>query len=478
MRTPFSLDTVLAVGVDPHRESLDVVAIHFPEEIVLDEAFDNTRAGHRALWTKAQALAHDQSLSLIFGLEDGSNYGYALGRFLVNQGGCVKEVNPRMTNRQRDFYGEDKTNRLDALATAAIVFRAFDRLPDVTAVQEATEATQELSRYREQLVKEQTAKLNRLHRYLANQYPTYKTFFSKLNGVTALHFWATYPTPAQLRATTLDELADFLHDKSKHSLGAEAARQKARHIFNALDDALLRDLGLLAEAQGAIIRDLAQRLLQLKRGIEAIEAKLEETVPATGQQLETFQAAMTSSSTLAGHAVVSAYDFGGIMRIADVGGGHGALLASILRHYPNMQGVLFDREEIVGGVPEDQFAGCDGRIAIESGSFFERVPDGCDAYIMKHIIHDWSDEHCCTILRLMRERLPANGRVLLCEMVVTDEPGPTPAKMLDIEMLLVTVGGKERTKHEFAELLGSCGLHLNRIVATERPIYVIEAVCE
>jgi hypothetical protein len=196
------------------------------------------------------------------------------------------------------------------------------------------------------------------------------------------------------------------------------------------------------------------------------------------EQLETFQAAMTSSSTLAGHAVVSAYDFGGIMRIADVGGGHGALLASILRHYPNMQGVLFDREEIVGGVPEDQFAGCDGRIAIESGSFFERVPDGCDAYIMKHIIHDWSDEHCCTILKLMRERLPANGRVLLCEMVVTDEPGPTPAKMLDIEMLLVTVGGKERTKHEFAELLGSCGLHLNRIVATKRPICVIEAVCE
>ena len=195
------------------------------------------------------------------------------------------------------------------------------------------------------------------------------------------------------------------------------------------------------------------------------------------EQLETFQAAMTSSSTLAGLAVVSAYDFGGIMRIADVGGGHGALLASILRHYPNMQGVLFDREEIVGGVPEDQFDGCDGRIAIESGSFFDRVPDDCDAYIMKHIIHDWSDEHCRTILKLMRERLPANGRVVLCEMVVTDDPGPTPAKMLDIEMLLVTVGGKERTKHEFAELLDSCGLHLSRIVATERPICVIEAVC-
>jgi transposase len=301
MSIPFALDTVLAVGVDPHRESLDVVAIHFPEEIVLDEAFDNTRAGHRALWTKAQALAEEQSLSLIFGLEDGSNYGYALGRFLVNQGGCVKEVNPRMTNRQRDFYGEDKTNRLDALATAAIVFRAFDQLPDVTAVQEATEATQELSRYREQLVKEQTANLNRLHRHLAHQYPAYKTFFSELNGVTALHFWATYPTPAHLQATTPAELADFLREKSKHSLGIEAARHKARQIFKALDDTPLSDLELLAETQGTIIRDLAQRLLQLKRSIEGIEAKLEETVPATGQQLETFQGiGLVSAAVLIG----------------------------------------------------------------------------------------------------------------------------------------------------------------------------------
>jgi transposase len=289
MSIPFALDTVLAVGVDPHRESLDVVAIHFPEEIALDEAFDNTRAGHRALWSKAQALAEEQSLSLIFGLEDGSNYGYALGRFLVNQGGCVKEVNPRMTNRQRDFYGEDKTNRLDALATAAIVFRAYDRLPDVTAVQEATEATQELSRYREQLVKEQTANLNRLHCHLANQYPAYKTFFSELNGVTALHFWATYPTPAHLQATTPGELADFFHEKSKHSLGIEAARQKARQIFKAFHDTPWSDLELLAETQGTIIRDLAQRLLQLKRSIEGIEAKLKKTVPATGQHLETFQ---------------------------------------------------------------------------------------------------------------------------------------------------------------------------------------------
>ena len=100
----------------------------------------------------------------------------------------------------------------------------------------------------------------------------------------------------------------------------------------------------------------------------------------------------------------------------------------------------------------------------------------CDAYIMKHIIHDWSDEHCRTILTLVRDTLPKDGRVLVCEMVVTDEPGPTPAKMLDIEMLVMTVGGKERTKDEFAELFASSGMRLSRIVPTERPVCVIEAV--
>ena len=194
------------------------------------------------------------------------------------------------------------------------------------------------------------------------------------------------------------------------------------------------------------------------------------------EQLATFQAAMTSGSTLAGEAVTAAYDFSGIQRLADVGGGHGALLASILRRYPEMQGVLFDLAEIVENVPQDRFASCQDRIAIEAGSFFERVPEGCDAYIMKHVIHDWGDDHCRTILKLMRDKLPKDGRVLVCEMVVTDEPGPTPAKMLDIEMLVMTVGGKERTPEEFRDLFASCSLRLSRIVPTGRPFAVIEAV--
>lgn len=209
---------------------------------------------------------------------------------------------------------------------------------------------------------------------------------------------------------------------------------------------------------------------------EAYGKPVWEVLAERPEQCATFQNAMTASSGRVANAIVAAYDFSGIERLADVGGGHGLLLAAILNANPRMQGVLFDRPEVIASVPEGQFAGCDDRFALEAGSFFERVPDGCDAYLMKYIIHDWSDAHCRTILDLMRAKLPPQGRVLLCEMVVTDEPGPTPAKLLDIEMLVVTQGGKERTEEEFASLFAASGFRLNRIVPTASPLCVVEAV--
>jgi hypothetical protein len=194
------------------------------------------------------------------------------------------------------------------------------------------------------------------------------------------------------------------------------------------------------------------------------------------EQCETFQRAMTGGSAIAAQSILASYDFGGIERLADIGGGHGVLLASILEKYPAMRGVLFDLPEVVAGVPADRLAACGGRLDVEAGSFFERVPHGCDAYMMKHIIHDWSDEHCRTILRLIRAQLPAHGRLLVCELVMPEEPGPAPAKMLDIEMLVMTVGGKERTPREFGELFASAGLKLGRVVTTPTPICVVEAL--
>lgn len=194
------------------------------------------------------------------------------------------------------------------------------------------------------------------------------------------------------------------------------------------------------------------------------------------EQCETFQRAMTGGSNIAAQSILASYDFSGIERLADVGGGHGVLLTSILQKYPAMRGVLFDLPEVVAGVPADRLAACGGRLQVEAGSFFERVPRGCDAYMMKHIIHDWSDEHCRTILKLIRAELPPHGRLLVCELVMPEEPGPAPAKMLDIEMLVMTVGGKERTPREFGALFQSAGLKLGRVVTTPTPICVVEAL--
>jgi len=289
-----ALDNLLAVGIDPHRDTLQVVGIRFPEEILLDQTFDNVPTGYQALWAQSKQLASQHHLRLVVGVEESGNYGYALARYLVRQGCPIKEVNSLMTNRQRDFYGQDKTDRLDALSVAAIVLRAFERLPDVTPIQEATQATKELSRYREQLVKEQTASINQLHGFLANQYPAYKTFFSHVNGMAALAFWRNYPTPSYLEGITTDELAHFLYQKSHHRLGAQASREKAQHILEVSQPTRAASEDMLVKAQAQIIQDLAQRLLQLRGSIQDTEKLMEETIAATGQQLQTFKGVGTA----------------------------------------------------------------------------------------------------------------------------------------------------------------------------------------
>lgn len=192
-------------------------------------------------------------------------------------------------------------------------------------------------------------------------------------------------------------------------------------------------------------------------------------------QAGNFHRAMTDFTSQLVHALLESYDFSGIARLADVGGGHGIMLVKILERYPALQGVLFDLPEVIAGATEvAHFTTLGSRVHYESGSFFETVPDGCDAYIMKHIIHDWDDASCIRILTLMRERMAPGGRVLLYEMVIPEDASPSPAKVLDIEMLAATPGGRERTASEFSALFSAAGLRLERIVPTASPMFVIE----
>lgn len=189
-----------------------------------------------------------------------------------------------------------------------------------------------------------------------------------------------------------------------------------------------------------------------------------------------FNNGMTSFSAHTGNAVVEAYDFSGIHTLTDVGGGHGYLLASILKRYPDMQGILFDAPSVVQGAQSVIGAEDIGkRIACVGGNFFEPIKVQTDAIIMKHIIHDWDDENSLKILRNCSESLKPGGKLLVVEMVIPGPNQPSIGKFLDLQML-VFLHSYERTEKEYAALLEQAGFRLTGIFPSASPFSVIEAV--
>jgi hypothetical protein len=175
-------------------------------------------------------------------------------------------------------------------------------------------------------------------------------------------------------------------------------------------------------------------------------------------------------------AVAEAYDFSGFKTIADIGGSTGNMLTTILGRHAGPRGILYDLPHVVREAPAViQQRGLANRIRIEGGSFFQSVPVGADAYILSHIIHDWTEEQCLTILGNCRRAMPPDGRVLLVEMVLPGGDTPHPGKTLDMVMLVVP-GGRERTTAEYDTLFDKAGLRLTRVVPTASPVSIVEGV--
>lgn len=190
-------------------------------------------------------------------------------------------------------------------------------------------------------------------------------------------------------------------------------------------------------------------------------------------EFATFNEGMTGFSGVESAAAVKAYDFSKYDTIADVGGGHGLLLTTILEAAPNSRGVVYDLPGVVeGAAPAIAAAGLADRCTTQAGSFFDAAP-ATDLHVLKHIVHDWNDEKATQILKRCRAAVRPGGKLVLVEMVIT--PGGDPAgKLLDLEMM-VLCDGKERTEAEYAALLAGAGYRLTRIVPTESPACVIEA---
>lgn len=202
-----------------------------------------------------------------------------------------------------------------------------------------------------------------------------------------------------------------------------------------------------------------------------------EYFPADPRESEVFNRAMVSFSAQVVPAVLAAYDFSGIETLVDVAGGHGSVLCPILAKYPKMRGILADLEHVIAGAGDCiRRHGVEGRVKTEACDFFRSVPAGGDTYLMKHIIHDWPDDKSLTILRNIATAMGSRkGKVLLIEAVLTAGNEPHLGKFVDIEMLALP-GGRERTEAEFAALFEQAGFRLTRVVPTQAPLFVIEAV--
>ena len=174
-------------------------------------------------------------------------------------------------------------------------------------------------------------------------------------------------------------------------------------------------------------------------------------------------------------AVAAAYDFSDCT-VIDVGGGTGNLLAAILERHPRARGILADLPHVVRearAVIEPR--GLAQRVTLEAIDFFRAVPPGGDVYLLSHVIHDWNEDQCLTILRNCRQAMAPGSRLLIVEMVLPGGNTPHPGKLLDLAMLVMP-GGQERTEEEYAALLQKASLNLTRVIPTPSAVCVVEAV--
>ncbi|WP_410601140.1 methyltransferase [Amycolatopsis sp. lyj-90] len=200
---------------------------------------------------------------------------------------------------------------------------------------------------------------------------------------------------------------------------------------------------------------------------------LEQDVP---EFATAFHNAMSELNENRAPKIAASFDFGRFATITDLGGGQGRLLSAILQRYPQTRGVLFDIPTAIETAPAVLAAhGVTDRVELVRGSFFESVPSGADAYLLKAIMHDWPDAECIGVLKRIRAAIDSDkdARVLIIDGVIPEGNEPHYSKLMDIAML-VTDGGRERTGAEWASLLAHAGFELAEIHPTTPPHGIVE----
>jgi len=287
--------------------------------------------------------------------------------------------------------------------------------------------------------------------------------------------------PAGVHAPSLHRLMRTLA-----SLGILTEGEAQRFGLTPLGEAL--KTGAPGSARGTLIafgnppfwRAFEEILYSLETGKTGFEKAIGEPIfdylARHPEEASYFSEAMVGFHGGEPPAVAAAYDFSRFKTVVDVGGATGNMLSAILSRHAGPRGVLFDRPHVVHDAPALLKArGVSERVTIEAGDFFTTVPAGGDAYLFSHIIHDWNEDQCLTILGHCRKAIKPDGKLLIVETVLPAGDTPHLGKLQDIVMLVVP-GGQERTEAEYAALLGKAGFRLTRVVPTASAVSVVEAV--
>lgn len=190
-----------------------------------------------------------------------------------------------------------------------------------------------------------------------------------------------------------------------------------------------------------------------------------------------YNKAMSETSGYSSSAIVSAYSFNGFETIADIGGGEGALLKTILYKYPKLKGILFDLPHVVNKAGEQVIIpDLKDRLQITSGNFFEDELPIADAYILKNILHAFDDDTCIKLLKSVKTAMKKTGKLLVIEAVISEDNKPAFGKLFDLQMLIGSENGKERTANEFNVIFEKAGFSLKRVVKTVSPFSIIEGI--
>jgi ubiquinone/menaquinone biosynthesis C-methylase UbiE len=286
---------------------------------------------------------------------------------------------------------------------------------------------------------------------------------------------------AKARGLVPDRVYRLLRALSTCGIVTEAAGERfaltplGRMLTSSAPNSMKTSAELLTEYNGEIWSKLDGGLAG---GIafEALKGKqLFDWLHANPKEGARFQRMMVEVHSPETPAIVAAYDFGQFKRIVDVGGGHGMLLSAILAAHPGVQGMLFDLQEGIDAARRGEGGPLPG-VSFIAGNVFDAVPEGADAYLFRHLLHDYDDDDCLKMLRNVRRAMKPDARVLVLEKTVPTDDTPSPGRWLDLHVMLLT-GGRERTAPEYQALFDKAGLKLNRILPTaHQAVEVIEVV--